>query len=301
MEQGSFRCDANISVRPKGSTELGVKVEVKNMNSFRSVYRALQYENERQVRMARDGQVIAQETRGWLEDRGVTVSQRSKEYDSDYRYFPEPDLPPLAIDPAWVEQVRGRLPELPQARKARLVEQYGLGLYDAGLLTASRGTADFFESVMAVRPREGEARKLLAKSVSNWVLGELARLLNVTGAGLQDIKVQPQQLIEMLDLIDAGTLSTGMAREVFEEMFKTGQSPTTIAEEGGMVQLSDVAAIQPAVEDAISGNPKPVADYLGGRETAMRFLVGQVMKATRGKADPQMAARLLRETLESMR
>ncbi len=301
MEEGSFRCDANISVRPKGSTELGAKVEVKNMNSFRSVYGALQYEAERQVRLARQGEVIAQETRGWSEDRGVTVSQRSKEYASDYRYFPEPDLPPLVIDPAWVEEVRSRLPEMPQARKARLVKQYGLPLYDARLLTASRDTADFFESVMAVRSQEGEARRRLAKSVSNWMLGELARLLNVTGGDLQDVKIQPQHLIELLDLIDAGTLSTGMAREVFEEMFKVGGSPTSIAEKGGMVQISDAATIQPAVEDVIGGNPKPVADFLSGKETAMRFLVGQVMKTTKGKADPQLAARLLREKLDSMR
>jgi aspartyl-tRNA(Asn)/glutamyl-tRNA(Gln) amidotransferase subunit B len=301
MEEGSFRCDANISVRAKGSSELGAKVEVKNMNSFRSVYSALEYETVRQTRLVKEGRRIVQETRGWVEDRGVTVSQRSKEYASDYRYFPEPDLPPLAIDPAWVQEVRDRLPELPAAREARFVEQYGLPLYDAGLLTSSKSTADFFEAVVRVRPLSGEARDRLAKSVGNWILGELARLLNVTGGDMDDIKLQPPHLVELLDLIDAGTLSTGMAKTVFEDMFKTGRPPKEIAEGAGMVQISDADAIRAAVEEAVAGNPAPVADYLKGKETAMRFLVGQVMKVTRGKANPQMAAGLIKEKLESLR
>ena len=301
MEEGSFRCDANISIRPEGSTELGAKVEVKNMNSFRSVYNALEYETERQTMMAREGGRIVQETRGWEEQRGVTVSQRTKEYAFDYRYFPEPDLPPLAIDPAWVEDVRARLPELPQARKARFVEQYGLPLYDAGLLTASKSSADYFESVLNVRPQRGKAQRELAKSVSNWMLGEFTRLLNVTGGSLEDTKVRPEHLVEMLDLIDAGTLSTGMAKTVFEEMYNTGRDPESIAQESGMVQISAADAIQQAVEEAVAGNPDPVADYLSGKETAMRFMVGQVMKITGGKANPQLAAKLVKEKLESMR
>ena len=301
MEEGSFRCDANISVRPRGSTALGTKVEVKNMNSFRSVHNALEYEAARQIEMMEEGRRIVQETRGWVDDREVTVSQRTKEYASDYRYFPEPDLPPLVIDPAWVEEVRDRLPELPQARRARFVEQYGLPLYDASLLTSSKTTAGFFESVLSVRPLTGDAQRKLAKSVSNWVLGELARLLNATGTGLDDAKLQPQYLRELLELIDDGTLSTGMAKDVFEEMFKTGKPPAQIAEQAGMVQISDAGAVQRAVDEAIAANPKPVADYLSGKDTAMRFLVGQVMRLTKGKANPQLAGRLVQEKLDSMR
>ncbi len=301
MEEGSFRCDANISIRPRGSTELGTKVEVKNMNSFRSVYSALKYETERQIGLDREGERIVQETRGWIEDRGVTVSQRTKEYASDYRYFPEPDLPPLTIAPSWVEEIRGRLPELPQARKARFVEEYGLSVYDASLLTSSRPSADFFEAVLKTRPLRGEAQHRLAKSVSNWMLGELTRLLNLTGDELENIKIRPQHIVELLDLIDAGTLSTGMAKSVFEEMYNTGSTPKRIAQRSGMVQMSDADAVRPAVEEAIAGNPKAVDDFLNGRGSAIRFLVGQVMRITRGKANPQLASRLVQEKLESMR
>ena len=301
MEEGSFRCDANISVRPEGSDVLGAKVEVKNMNSFRSVYSALQYETDRQVRMAREGETIAQETRGWEEGRGVTLSQRSKEYASDYRYFPEPDLPPLAIDPEWVETVQASLPELPRARKQRFVEDYGLPAQDAALLTASKPTADFFESVLIVRPSDSEGRDGLPKTVSNWILGELTRLLHATGGDIEHLSFPPTHLIELLDLVDAGTLSIGMARKVFEEMYRTGESPTSIADARQMVQMSDADAILAAVGEVIASNPTPVADLLGGKEAAMRFLVGQVMKITAGKANPQIANELLKQKLDSMR
>ena len=301
MEEGSFRCDANISVRPRGSTELGAKVEVKNMNSFRSVYDALEYEVARQVGLVEEGQRIVQETRGWVDDRGVTVSQRTKEFASDYRYFPEPDLPPLSIDPAWTEEIAGRLPELPQARMARFVEQYGLPDYDAGLLTSSKAGADLFEAIVAVRPQTGDAQQKLAKSVSNWMLGEHARLLNATGGKVEDTKFEPEHVIELLDMVESGTLSTGMAKSVFEEMYNTGRAPNGIVQESGMAQISDVGAVQEAVEEAIANNPKPVSDYLGGKETATRFLVGQVMKSTKGQANPQMVAKMLKEKLDSMR
>ena len=301
MEEGSFRCDANISIRPRGSEKLGTKVEVKNMNSFRSVFNALEFEMERQTRLVREGRRIVQETRGWVEDRQVTASQRTKEYASDYRYFPEPDLPPVVIDRTWIEAVRGSLPELPAARKARFVEELGLSTYDAGLMTASRATADFFEAVLRVRPLEGEALRHLAKSVSNWMLGELARLTKATGVAVEHIKVRPGNLLELLDLIDSGTLSTSMARSVFQEMFRTGAPAGRIVDEGGMAQLSDADAVRPAVEEAVSSNPDPVSDYLSGKETAIRFLVGQVMKITRGQANPRLAAELLKDKLESMR
>ncbi len=301
MEEGSFRCDANISVRPVGATEFGSKVEVKNMNSFRSVYRALQYEAERQFRAVNEGERIVQETRGWLEDRGITVSQRTKEYASDYRYFPEPDLPPVVIDPDLIQTIRESLPELPEARKERFIEQYGLPAYDAGLLTSSRPGADFFEAVVDSKAVTGEAQRGLAKSVSNWMLGELTRLLNLTGDEITTVKFQPKDLVELLDLIDSGTLSTSMAKEVFEEMFGTGRPPALIARESGLVQISDADSILPAVEEAIAANPDPVSDYLKGKDTAIRFLVGQVMKITKGQAKPQLVTELLREKLESLR
>ena len=301
MEEGSFRCDANISIRPEGSNELGPKVEVKNMNSFRSVYRALEYETERQVRAVQEGERISQETRGWVEGRGVTVSQRSKEYASDYRYFPEPDLPPAVIAPEWVEEMEAGLPELPQAREARFVEEYGLPQYDASLLTSSRDTADYFEKVIELSPLAGRPQQALAKSVSNWMLGELSRLLNLKGTDITDLKMRPQHLKELLELIDAGTMSSNMAKSVFEEMFTTGRPPRQIAEEGGMVQISDADTIRIAVETAIAENPQPVDDYLKGKETAMRFLVGQVMKATSGKANPRLVDELLKDKLNGMR
>ena len=300
MEEGSFRCDANISVRPEGADELGAKVEVKNMNSFRSVHAALEYETGRQIRMAREGERIEQETRGWVDDRGVTVSQRSKEYASDYRYFPEPDLPLVVIEPGWVDEIRATLPELPQAKKARFIDQYGLPSYDAGLLTTSKGTADFFETVLEAGSGSPETRPW-AKSVSNWMLGEVARLLNETGTEIQHIKVKPQHLAELIELVEAGTLSNNMAKTVFEEMFATGRPPKELADEQGMVQLSEEVSVRPAVEEAVSANEEAVADYLNGKDRAMGYLIGQVMRITKGKANPQVASKLVKETLEARR
>ena len=301
MEEGSFRCDANISVRPRGSQEMGTKVEVKNMNSFRSVYSALEFETERQSRLAKEGEPIVQETRGWVDARGVTVSQRTKEYASDYRYFPEPDLPPVAIDREWVDDVRSGLPELPAARKARFIQRYELPLYDARLLTATKAYADYFEAALEARTLDGQRQHDRAKTVSNWMLGEFARLLNTAGTEVEDAKVPPLHLVELLDLIDEDTLSTGMARTVFEEMFETGRPPKGIAETAGMVQISEAEAVRPAVDEAIANNPKPVADYLGGKEPAMKYIVGQVMRITRGKANPQLASKLVKDKLDSMR
>ena len=301
MEEGSFRCDANISIRPFGASELGSKVEVKNMNSFRSVYRALQFEIERQTRQAQESERIVQETRGWVEDRGVTVSQRTKEYASDYRYFPEPDLPPVMIDASVVDAIRTSLPELPDHRKARFADQYGLPDYDAGLLTSSRPTADFFESVLEARPSPNGPTAELAKSVSNWVLGELTRLLNATDTEIAQTRIRPGHLVELVELVKDGTLSSTMAKTVFEEMFDTGVAPREIVESSGMPQIGDADTIGLAIEEAVESNPQPVADYLEGKETALRYLVGQVMKITRGKANPQVATQLLEEKLDEMR
>ena len=301
MEEGNFRCDANISVRPRGQTELGAKVEVKNMNSFRSVFRALEYEAERQIEVIESGGRIVQETRGWVEANGVTVSQRVKEGASDYRYFPEPDLPPLSISRQWVDDIAESLPELPHARRQRFMDELGLPQYDAELLTASRDSADYFEAILAAAPSSGAASGTIAKAASNWMLGEMARLLNQSGLGIVETRVAPKDVAQLQQMVEDSTLSSTMAKTVFEKMFETGESPKRIAESEGLVQISDTDAVLAAVLDAIESNPDPVQDYLGGKPQAMGFLVGQVMKATRGKANPRMASQMVRERLEAMR
>ena len=301
MEEGNFRCDANISVRPAGEQELGTKVEIKNMNSFRSVFGALEYEAKRQVEVIKSGGRIVQETRGWVEDESVTVSQRVKEGASDYRYFPEPDLPPLRISSGWVSEIQDTLPELPHKRKSRFVSQLGLPEYDAGLLTAARSTADYFEEVLDSAPGGSEVSEQFAKAVSNWMLGEMARLLNQSGQHVSEVKIAPAQVAELQSMVDDSTLSSTMAKAVFEKMFETGQPPRQIAESEGLVQISDSDAVEAVVLEAIAANPDPVNDYLSGRQQAMGFLVGQVMKATRGKANPRMASQMVREQLEALR
>ncbi len=301
MEEGSFRCDANISLRPVGSSELLTRVEVKNMNSFRSVFRALEFEVDRQTKVLNDGGRIVQETRGWVDDKGITVSQRSKEHAHDYRYLPEPDLPPLVVDRQWVEELKRKLPELPDERKERFVSQYNLPDYDASLLTASKDTADYFEGVLKSSGLDGEVLNRRAKTVSNWMLGELARLINLNNVEITDISIQPEQMNELLDLVDDGTLNTSAAKPVLEVMFEAGAPPKKIIKERDMSQISDAQSMEPVVAEAISGNPNAVSDYLSGKETALKFLIGQVMKLTRGKANPGVVSKLLREKLESMR
>jgi aspartyl-tRNA(Asn)/glutamyl-tRNA(Gln) amidotransferase subunit B len=301
MEEGSFRCDANISIRLRGDEEYGIKVEVKNMNSFRSVYRALEYEFERQVRLVEEGGHIVQETRGWVDDTGVTTSQRSKEYAHDYRFFPEPDLPPLVVMPQWVDDLRAGLPELPRTRSDRYVTQLGLPQYDADLLTASKATADFFELVIAVGDRQDHALQQRAKAAGNWMLGNVARLLNASGQEVGESRLQPEHLAGLLDLLDADTLSTTLAKSVLEETFATGKPPADVVKEQGVSQITDTGSIEPVVTEAIAANDAAVADYLKGKDTAIRFLVGQVMKLTRGQANPEMVAQVLKEKLDDMR
>ena len=298
MEDGNFRCDANISVRPKGDEALGTKVEVKNMNSFRAVYRALEFEAERQVAVIEGGGRIVQETRGWVEADGVTVSQRIKEGASDYRYFPEPDLPPLEISCEWVSGIGASLPEMPHFRKARFMDDLGLPEYNARLLTANRETADYFEAALDSKSDNSPA---FARAISNWIIGEMARLSNQTGIGMADMKIKPDQLAALQNMVDDGALSSTMAKTVFEKMFETGRSADDIARSEGLAQISDTDAVSAAVERAIADNPDPVRDYLGGKQQAMGFLVGQVMKATRGQANPRMASQLVKEKLEAMR
>jgi aspartyl-tRNA(Asn)/glutamyl-tRNA(Gln) amidotransferase subunit B len=289
MEEGSLRCDANVSIRPVGSTQLGVKAEIKNMNSFKALQRALEYEIERQIEVLREGGRIIQETRMWDENRGVTLSMRSKEEAHDYRYFPEPDLVPLVIDQEWINRVTRTLPEFPHQRQKRLVEEYGLPPYDAGVITASKAVSDFFDACVALYPQP--------KTVSNWVMGELLRLLNARGMEAEDNPVKPGGLVSLLQLMDQGTVSGKIAKQVFEEMFDTGQPPEEIIQAKGLVQISDQSELETVVEKVIAENPRSVEDYRQGKEKALGFLVGQVMKETRGKANPQVVNQLLREKL----
>jgi aspartyl-tRNA(Asn)/glutamyl-tRNA(Gln) amidotransferase subunit B len=294
MEEGSFRCDANISLRPVGQEAFGTKAEVKNMNSFRAVAHALEYEIGRQAEILRGGGRVVQETRGWVEERGVTVSQRSKEQAHDYRYFPEPDLPPLFVSRAWVGEIEAALPELPDARRERYVAEHGLTPYLAGQLVASRDVADFFERAVELYPDP--------KKVGNWIQTELFRLQKEGGEGddLAAGRVPPaEHLAELLRMVDGGTVNGSAAKQVFEEMYRTGRAPATIVEERGLNQVSDAEALAGVVADVVAANPQPVADYRGGKTTALGRLVGEVMKATRGRANPGLVTELLREQLDS--
>jgi len=289
MQEGSLRCDANISVRPRGQKELGTKAEIKNMNSFRALERALEYEIERQLDIIEDGGKIVQETRTWEENKGITSSMRSKEEAHDYRYFPDPDLPPIRLTRERVEAIAKGLPELPASAKERLLTQYGLSEYDAGILTTSPELLSFFD--------RGVSRFTDAKQVANWVTGEFLRLLNQQGIEAGEARVTPEQLADLLQLIADGTISGKMAKTVFEEMFATGIDPAAIVKAKGMVQISDSSAIDPIIEQVIAANPKAVEDYRGGKEKALGALVGQVMKLTRGQANPDLVNRLLVEKL----
>ena len=298
MEEGSFRCDANISIRPAGTSEYLGKVEVKNMNSFRGVYRALEYEEKRQREVLASGGKIAQETRGWVDDRGVTVSQRSKEYAHDYRYFPEPDLPPLSFGRVLVEKIRASLPELPEVKFDRFVSQYSLTSYDAGLLTDSRPMAAYFEECLAGVPAKGKQEiTKKATTVAHWMLGDFTRLLNSTGRQIGDSLVRPTQLAELLELIEKGTLSGPLAKTVFEEMFETGKSAAAIVAEKGLVQISDSGELAIIIDGVIADNEKAAADYRAGKEASLTFLIGQVMKASRGKANPAVVRSIIVDKL----
>ena len=298
MEDGAFRCDANVSVRPKGETALGPKVEVKNMNSFRAVFRALEFEIQRQTALAARGQRIAQETRGWVEERGETVSQRSKEEAHDYRYFPEPDLPPLNIDPAWVAQIAEALPELPDAKRARFADAYGLSAYDAALLTASPASAAYFEEAMAAFPAGAKAQ---AKAVANWMTGDLAQRLREDNADIADHPVAPAHLAELVTLIDEGVVGSAQAKRALDAMYASAKGARQVVDELGLAQVSDTDALAGAVREAIDANPQAVADFIAGKETAAKFLVGQVMRLTKGKANPSVAGDLVLAELNKRR
>jgi aspartyl-tRNA(Asn)/glutamyl-tRNA(Gln) amidotransferase subunit B len=289
MEKGAMRCEANVSLRPVGSTEYGTKVEVKNLNSFRSVRLALDYEIQRQSRVLDEGGSIEQVTMGWDEDRGATVVQRSKEYAHDYRYFPEPDLPPLSISRERVEEIRGKLPELPAARRDRFMAEYGLSAYDASVLTADRAVADYFETCAQAYPE--------AKTVSNWITGELFRLLKETETSIEEVKITPAALAELLILVKKGTINQNTAKAVLGEMFRSGRAAAEIVAKKGLAQISDAKELGQIIDQIIAANPDQVAEYRTGKERLFGWFVGQVMKATRGKANSQLVTELLKEKL----
>lgn len=298
MEDGAFRCDANVSVRPVGTTELGPKVEVKNMNSFRSVQRAIAFEVERQTKQAQMGERVVQETRGWDEVRGVTVSQRSKEEANDYRYFPEPDLPPLNVPRGWVDEIADLLPELPAAKRARYVAQYGLSAYDAGLLTTTPNTAHYFEETMG---SFAKATNETAKAVVNWTATELAQYLNQDNVDILVQPVTPVHMAELVQLIEDGTLGSAQAKQALGAMYANGKSPHQVVDELGLAQVSDTSELTAGVKQAITENPKAVEDLLNGKVSAQKFLVGQVMRITKGKANPSVVSDLVTLQLELRR
>ncbi|OGO50769.1 MAG: glutaminyl-tRNA synthase (glutamine-hydrolyzing) subunit B [Chloroflexi bacterium RBG_16_68_14] len=297
MEEGNMRCEPNISLRPVGHPEFGTKVELKNLNSFRAVELGIDYEIERQRQLLDAGEPVVQETRGWRDEEGRTVSQRGKEYADDYRYFPEPDLPPLTITPAYAEELRARLPELPDAMRQRFVEQYALSHYEANLLTATRARAGYFEQALAETKGDDDLLRRRAKTVANWMLGDFARLLNAAGIDIGEAKVPPRDLHALIELIEEGTVSTTGAKGVFEEMFRTGKPPREVVEEQGLTQISAADELTGVIEQVIAQNPKAVADYRSGKEEAIKFLVGRVMRETRGRAKPDLVPQLLREQL----
>lgn len=291
MEQGSLRCDANISIRPYGQEQFGTRAELKNMNSFRGVQRGLEYEQMRQADVLDGGGEVVQETRRWDEAQGKTISMRGKEEAHDYRYFPDPDLVRVQLDEEWKARVRATIPELPDARQARYMREYGLSSYDAGILTASMQLADFFEDSLKYTTD--------AKSSANWIMGELLGYLNANNLALEDVKITGQGLGEMIQLIEKGTISSKIAKTVFKSMIDSGKRPQQIVEEQGLVQISDEGAILAIVDQVIAANPQSVEDYRGGKDKAIGFLVGQIMRETKGKANPGLVNRLLLERLKS--
>ncbi len=289
MEEGSLRCDANISVRRAGDTELGAKVEIKNMNSFRAVERALTFEAARQREALRKSKPLTQETRLYDEDTGATHSMRSKEGAHDYRYFPEPDLPAFTVDEAKLAQLRARLPEMPAAKKEKFISQFGLPEYDAGVLTAQREVAEYFEAtVKAGAP---------PKAASNWIMTELLGALNAAGLSIRDSKVSAPALAELLALIESGTISGKIGKTVWVTMFETGRNATAVVKEQGLVQITDESTLNAEIAKVLSQHAGPVADFKAGKKQAIGFLVGRVMKATGGKANPQKVNQLLQEAL----
>lgn len=289
MEEGSLRVDANVSIMPTGSSILGTRAELKNMNSFRALERALEYEVERQAAVLQSGGKVVQETRTWDEKSGETRSMRSKEEAQDYRYFPEPDLVPLVVDTDWIERIRAGIGELPRAKKERFIRDYGLPVYDAEVLTLDKALADFFENAV-----EGYHDP---KAVSNWVMGDFLRLVKEEDLDYRDLKITGAQLSDMLKLMDEGVISGKLAKTVFEFMFKTGKDSRQIVEEQGLVQICDERALEGVCARVIEANPQAIQDFRAGKDRAVKHLMGQVMKETKGKANPQKVNEILMRRL----
>jgi aspartyl-tRNA(Asn)/glutamyl-tRNA(Gln) amidotransferase subunit B len=289
MEEGSFRCDANVSIRPAGVETLSTRVELKNINSFRYVKRAIEYEVERQIGVVEDGGRIVQETRLFDPQRGVSVTMRSKEAAHDYRYFPEPDLVPIAAPAAWIAEIRAALPELPEAKRARFAADYGLSAYDATVLTGSRALADYFEATL----RHGAP----PKTAANWIMGELLALLNAEGTEIDMCRVTPKSLAALFALIDAGTISGKIAKTVFVEMYRTGAEADAVVAAKGLTQVSDAGELAAVIDQVIADSPKELAQYRAGKDKLFGHFVGQVMKRTQGKANPAKVNELLKARL----
>jgi aspartyl-tRNA(Asn)/glutamyl-tRNA(Gln) amidotransferase subunit B len=289
MEEGSFRCDANVSLRPKGETAFGIRAELKNMNSFRNVQRALDYEIKRQQYILDDGGEVVQETRLWDDSQGVTHSMRSKEEAHDYRYFPDPDLVPVEIGKDWIDDVQRGLPELPLEKRERFVNQYQIPPYDAGVLTASRALADYFEAVAKLSDKP--------KIAANWIMGDVLKFLNEDKKDIKDCPIAPAALAELIRLIEGGTISGKMAKDIVDEMYRTGKAPGVIVKEKGMVQITDEFTLAKTIAGIIEANPAQLAQYRSGKEKVFGFFVGQVMKETQGKANPKIINDLLKKML----
>jgi aspartyl-tRNA(Asn)/glutamyl-tRNA(Gln) amidotransferase subunit B len=293
MEEGSLRCDANISVRLKGEAKLGTKTEIKNMNSFKNVEKALNYEIERQIELIEDGGKVIQETLLWNADLNIASPMRGKEEAHDYRYFPEPDLMPVIVSKEWVKEISGNLPELPEARKQRFSSEYKLPAYDADILTSSRDLADYYEEVAKVTTDY--------KSASNWIMGDILKAVNETKTSIKDFSIKPVQLGKLINLINNNTISGKIAKEVFPFMLKDGKDPEVIVKEKNLVQITDSSAIESAIQKILDSNPNEVEQYLSGKEKVFGFLVGQVMRETKGKANPKAVNDILKESLEAKR
>jgi aspartyl-tRNA(Asn)/glutamyl-tRNA(Gln) amidotransferase subunit B len=290
MEEGSLRCEPNISLKRKGSKELGVKIELKNLNSFKAVFKSLEYEIKRQKKILQEGGEIVQETRRWDEETNTTISMRSKEEAHDYRYFPEPDLPPIIISDEWLNEIRKTIPELPDKRCERLVKDYGIPLYDAEVITSQKELADYYEECLKHYSN--------AKIVSNWLMSELLRLLNLKNEKITECKITPENFAKMLILIEKGTISGKIGKTVFEEMFETGEDPEKIVKSKGLIQITDEKEIEKIVEEVIKENSSVFEEFKSGKEKALAYLVGQVMKKTKGKANPQIVNKLFREKIK---
>ncbi|HHX51106.1 MAG TPA: Asp-tRNA(Asn)/Glu-tRNA(Gln) amidotransferase subunit GatB [Clostridia bacterium] len=289
MQEGSLRCDANVSIRPLGSSEFGEKTELKNMNSFRALQRALEYEIYRQTKLVEKGERVISETRTWDETRGVTESLRAKLSSESYRCVPDPELPPVVISRAWIEKVQASLPELPEARKERLMKDHDLPEYDAEVITSSKTLADFFDAVVK---DFGDPKK-----ASNWIMSELLRVLNARGLEIEEMTISPTQLAELLTMIDGGQISGKIGKQVLEEMFDTGKNPAEIVQARGLKQISDASQLEAIIDQVLAENPQSVQDYRNGKDRALGYLVGQVMKATRGQANPPLVNQILKEKL----